>query len=117
VNARLHAQAQANERSPYAQKVEPAYFANPDREIAFIESEGKRLAEAMQARLERGAPDEYGVASVFASSSNAAFYRLMQLAEVGNADALLVEVKKLSAEAIDQQAEHLATLEWQKIDL
>jgi cell division protein FtsI/penicillin-binding protein 2 len=117
MNARLHAQAQANERIPYAQKVDPAYFANPDREIAFIESEGKRLAEVMQARLLFGAPDEYQVAQAFASSSNAAFYRVMQLAAQGKAGELLAEVKKLADEAIDQRADLLATQEWQKIDL
>jgi hypothetical protein len=117
MNARLHAQAQANERSQYALRQDPACFANPEREIAFIESEGKRLAEVMHARLLRGSSDEYHVAQTFASSSNAAFYRLMQLAIQNKPDELIQAVKKLTDEAIDQQADHLATQEWQKIDL
>jgi hypothetical protein len=35
MNARLHAQAQANERSPYAQKVDPAYFGREDEPLPF----------------------------------------------------------------------------------
>jgi hypothetical protein len=114
----LRLQAAANERSPLAHKVDPAYFApDPERMDAFIAAESKIQAEKMHARLVRNAPDEYQVAQVFASSSNAALYRLMQLAAVNNADALLVAVKKLTDEAIDQQAEHLATQEWQRIDI
>jgi hypothetical protein len=112
----LHKQAQSNERAPYANRVEPGYLAaDPERMDAFIASEAKRLAGKMHARLERNAPDEYEVAQAFASSSNAAFYRLMQLAEVGNADAVLVAVKKMANEAIDERADLLATQEWQKL--
>jgi hypothetical protein len=32
---RLHAQAQANERSPYAQKVDPAYWTRDDQPLPF----------------------------------------------------------------------------------
>lgn len=114
MNARL---ALSHALNTHPEREHPDYWRDTEREVAFIEAESRSLADKMHARLMRGAPDQYEVADQFASSAGVAFYRLMQLAEQGNADALLAAVKKLANEAIDLRAEQLATQAWQKIDV